>query len=195
MPTTPSLLTGSCPGNCLSRRRFLAITGASTATVVLGDVFPGCVWGQNPQTPAELTTLPPMPIRRLSRLQTDVPVMFDLGGGEASHTCMLIKLGEKAGGGIGEDQDVVAFSCRCTHMGGDLEGLYNAANKVAGPCPEHLTTFDLTRHGMVVAGHATQSLPQILLDLEGDDIFAVGIVGLLYGYANNPMLGDKPDLQ
>ncbi len=195
MPTTPSSLTGPCLGDCLSRRHFLAVTGATTATVVLGDVFPGRVWGQDPQTPAELTTLSRTPIGRLSELQADVPVMFDYGGENAINTCMLVKLGEKAGGGIGEDQDVVAFSSRCTHMGGDIEGIYNAQYKVAGPCPEHLTTFDLTRHGMVVAGHATQALPQILLEFDGDDIVAVGIVGLLYGYANNPTLGNAPDSQ
>lgn len=54
-----------------------------------------------------------------------------------------------------------------------------------GPCPIHLTTFDLTRHGMVVSGHATESLPQIVLETEGDDIYAVGVMGLLHNYASN----------
>ncbi|MBI1906526.1 MAG: arsenate reductase (azurin) small subunit, partial [Rhodocyclales bacterium] len=57
--------------------------------------------------------------------------------------------------------------------------------QVLGPCPMHLTTFDLTKHGMVVAGHGTESLPQILLEVEGDDIYAVGVMGLIYGYADN----------
>jgi arsenite oxidase small subunit len=47
----------------------------------------------------------------------------------------------------------------------------------------HLTTFDLTRHGMVISGHATESLPQIVLEVQGDDIYAVGVQGLVYGYA------------
>ena len=48
-----------------------------------------------------------------------------------------------------------------------------------------MTTFDLTRHGMVVSGHATESLPQIVLEIVGDDIFAVGAQGLIYGYSAN----------
>ena len=39
---------------------------------------------------------------------------------------------------------------------------------------------------MVVAGHATQSLPQIILEIDGEEIFATGIIGLLYGYHSNP---------
>ena len=49
----------------------------------------------------------------------------------------------------------------------------------------HQSTFDLTRHGMIIGGHATQSLPQVLLELEGDDIYAVGMLGLIYGRYDN----------
>ena len=42
------------------------------------------------------------------------------------------------------------------------------------------------KHGMVVSGHATESLPQIALDLRGDEIYAVGVMGLMYGYSVNP---------
>ena len=64
-----------------------------------------------------------------------------------------------------------------------------------GPCPSHLSTYDLTRHGMVVAGHATEGLPQVLLETRGDDIYAVGVMGLIYGFSNNqvaPGLGAAP---
>ena len=70
-------------------------------------------------------------------------------------------------------------------MGGMLMGIYQKSDKIAGPCPLHLTTFDLTKHGMVVAGHATESLPQVVLDLDGDDIYATGILGLIYGKRDN----------
>ena len=60
--------------------------------------------------------------------------------------------------------------------------------KILGPCPLHLTTFDLRRHGMVVAGHATQSLPQLVLEVDGNDIYATGILGLIYGKCNNAEL-------
>jgi Rieske Fe-S protein len=38
---------------------------------------------------------------------------------------------------------------------------------------------------MVVAGHATASLPQVILETTGDKIHAVGISGLVYGRSSN----------
>jgi arsenite oxidase small subunit len=38
-----------------------------------------------------------------------------------------------------------------------------------------------------VSGQAYQSLPQVLLELDGDDIYAVGVMGLLYGRNENLM--------
>ena len=63
--------------------------------------------------------------------------------------------------------------------------LFRSKVGIAGPCPLHLTTFDLTKHGMVVSGHATQGLPQVILELNGRDIFATGMLGLLYGLSDN----------
>ncbi|MEZ6081368.1 MAG: hypothetical protein R3C56_38570 [Pirellulaceae bacterium] len=38
----------------------------------------------------------------------------------------------------------------------------------------------------MVAGHATERLPQIILEIDGDQIYATGIVGLLCSYTTNP---------
>lgn len=98
---------------------------------------------------------------------------------------MIVKLGKEAGGGIGVDKDIVAFNYTCTHQGGPLQGTYQKSDKALGPCPLHLTTFDLTRHGIFISGQAYQSLPQVLLELEGDDVYAVGMFGLIYGRYDN----------
>jgi arsenite oxidase small subunit len=98
---------------------------------------------------------------------------------------MLVRLGVPAGGGVGPDRDVVAFSTLCTHMGGPLGGQYKAQYRVLGPCPLHLTTFDLVKHGMVAAGQATESLPQIALETRRDEIWATGVMGLIFGYHSN----------
>jgi len=50
-----------------------------------------------------------------------------------------------------------------------------------------LTRFDLTRYGIVVSGHATESLPQILLEEEDGQIFATGVRGLIYGRVDNEL--------
>jgi arsenite oxidase small subunit len=100
---------------------------------------------------------------------------------------LLMMLNEEAGGGIGEARNIVAFNTICPHMGGYMgESEFKAQHSVLGPCPLHLSTFDLTKHGMIVSGHAVQSLPQIVLEIEGDDIVATGVMGLFYGYSQNP---------
>jgi len=35
------------------------------------------------------------------------------------------------------------------------------------------------------AAQATQSLPQVVLEVEGDAIYAIGVTGLVYGYRDN----------
>jgi arsenite oxidase small subunit len=86
---------------------------------------------------------------------------------------------------VGPGSDVVAFNLTCPHQGGPLHGTYKPEHQILGACPLHLTTFDLTRHGMVVSGHATESLPQIVLETQGEDIYAVGVLGLVYGFSAN----------
>ena len=38
---------------------------------------------------------------------------------------------------------------------------------------------------VVVLVQATEDLPQIILDIEGDDVFAVGTMGIVYGFQDN----------
>jgi len=133
----------------------------------------------------QVASYPRRKIGRVSQLTVDQPVSFQYPWKDFNSTDMLVRLGVPAGGGVGPDQDIVAFSTLCTHMGGPLVGQYRGQYKVLGPCPFHLTTFDLTKHGMVVAGQATESLPQIVLEVKGDEIWATGVMGLIYGYHSN----------
>ena len=171
------------PGCLISRRNFLLGSAAATATFTVMVTVPGIAGAE--QVPAAVATYPRQPIGRLSELQIDVPVDFNYPDDKQYSNSMLIRLGREAGGGIGPDRDVVAFSYICTHQGGPLQNTYKPEHKVLGPCPLHLTSYDLVRHGIVVAGNAYQSLPQVLLELDGDDIYAVGIFGLIYGRYDN----------
>lgn len=169
-----------CLIECLTtRRQFLLASGVATAAVF----FPGIPGFRTGSVEAVVSRYPRMKIGRLSDLKQDTPVPFTYPSKDIKN--ILIKLGVPAGGGVGPGRDVVAFNPVCTHMGGMLEDLYKPAYKVLGQCPLHLSTFDLTRHGIIVSGHATQSLPQIELELEGDDIYATGIIGLVYGRNSN----------
>ncbi|MDY6858636.1 MAG: arsenate reductase (azurin) small subunit [Pseudomonadota bacterium] len=164
----------------MNRRQFLLTSGIATTVVMVG--VPGM---PQAQTPAVISTYERKFIARLSELAQDEPFDFTYPDEGLYAESILVKLGKAAGGGIGPEKDVVAFNYTCTHQGGPLQGTYQAADKALGPCPLHLTTFDLTRHGIFISGQAYQSLPQVLLELEGDDIYAVGMFGLIYGRFDN----------
>jgi len=173
--------TGSPKPGCLSRRSLLKGTAAASGTVLLTGV-PGL---QGEALAAEMARYPRTVVGKLGALRTNKPVEFNYPDKKQNSDSVLVKLGTPAGGGIGPDRDVVAFNTLCTHMGGVMTQIFKPSHQVLGPCPFHQSTFDLTRHGMIVAGHATESLPQILLELEGDSIIAVGMIGLIYGRHDN----------
>ena len=169
-------------GGCYSRRAFLFGSGATVAGTIMLPALPG-MGGK--ALAAQLADYPRKEIGRLSKLKLTQSIPINYPDQGQNSTGILVKLGEQAGGGIGPDRNVVAFNTVCTHMGGDMSGVYKAADSALGPCPLHQSSFDLTRHGMIIAGHATESLPQLLLELEGDRIFAVGMIGLIYGRYDN----------
>lgn len=163
---------------CMSRRQFLLTGGA---VVTLAAVPGGLTFAAPLQ--ALKADYPKVKVGSLSALKLGKPVEFSYPYPNVRN--ILVKLGAPAGAGVGKDSDVVAFNQQCTHMGGPLQGTYKDKHQALGPCPLHLTTFDLTRHGMVISGHGTESLPQIVLETQGDDIYAVGVLGLIWGYSAN----------
>ncbi len=175
-------------GHCMNRRQFLLFSSAtaaaaSTTTITL---FPGTAEAK--QLKARIVGYPRKFLAKLSKLQDHQPINFNYPDDGKNAYCMLVKMGNvKAGGGIGPQRDVVAFTYMCTHQGGPLQGSYKATDehRTLGPCPFHLSLYDLRRHGIIVSGQAYQSLPQILLELDGDDIYAVGMMGLLFGRNEN----------
>lgn len=186
-PLSPGGDTTTETPACLSRRAFLLNGGLAVTVVTLGGL-PGVAAAATPRL-ALRAAYPRQKIGALSALKRGQPV--DFAYPYPNVTNILVKLGVPAGGGVGPDGDVVAFTQQCTHMGGPLQGTYKGAYQVLGPCPLHLTTFDLTRHGMVVSGHATESLPQIVLETGGDSIYAVGVMGLIFGYSGNLIGGRR----
>lgn len=168
-------------GGC-TRRQFLFRSSAVVASTIILPHLPGL---EDKVLAAEVVGYPRKLIGKLSKLRTNKPVKFKYPDEGRNSSSMLIKLGDAAGGGIGPKYDVVAFNTLCTHMGGQMGNTYKSADKALGPCPIHQSTFDLTRHGMIISGHGTESLPQVLLELDGDNIYAVGMIGLIYGRYDN----------
>ena len=189
--TTPEIDTQEAP--CISRRKLLITGGKLGGLAAMSMLLPPQVWaGKSKRSgmvssavTARTARYPRIKVGRLSALKQDKPVIIRYPGKAEGQKALLIKLGEPALGGIGPNRDVVAFNAFCTHQGGPLEDQYDAKNKIMGPCEFHLSSFDLTRHGMMVSASAVQNLPQIVLELKGDDIYAVGVLGLIYGYPDN----------
>lgn len=172
---------GKGHGKCLfNRREFLLTSGAATSVILLS----GCA-GLAANTPAMVASYPRKLITKLSSLKQDKPFDFNYPDDGKYSNSMIVKMGVEAGGGISPTRDVVAFNYTCTHQGGSLDDTYKADTKSLGACPLHLSTYDLTRHGILISGQAYQSLPQVLLELDGDDIYAVGIFGLVFGRYDN----------
>ena len=171
----------------LNRRQFLLYSSAaSTASVSTLTLFPGTTYAQK----ARVIKYPRKLITQLSALKNHQPIHFNYPDDGKNSEAMLVKMGNvTAGGGIGTQRDIVAFNYLCTHQGGPLHGTYQVTDdqRTLGQCPFHLSTYDLRRHGILVSGQAYQSLPQILLEVDNDDIYAVGMMGLIYGRNENLM--------
>lgn len=176
-------------GKCmLTRRQFMMYSGAAAASVstVSVSLFPGTA---NAKTmPARVLGYPRKKIAALSDFKDNQPIDFNYPDDGANASCMAVKMGGvKGGGGVGEQRDIVSFSYMCTHQGGPLQGNYKVVDdqRILGQCPLHLSTYDLRRHGIIVSGQAYESLPQVLLEIEDGDVYAVGLMGLLFGRQSN----------
>ena len=182
---------------CMTRRKLLFMSGLATVTTLLppglfDDAHAAAPKGkpkEAPKKPAPValqqTHYPRKKVGKLSALKQDEPVKISYPGEHQNHKALLIKLGVPALGGVGPQKDVVAFSALCVHQGGPLEDRYNAKEKIMGPCEFHLSMYDLTKHGIITSASATQNLPQVVLEVQGDDIYAVGMQGLIYGFPDN----------
>lgn len=160
------------------RRRDVLISGAVGTTA--GLMAPGL---SAQAAVGEKRQYPRLPVINISELKEGEPVAFNYP--LENQPNMIVKLGKPAQGGVGPESDIVAFSVLCTHMGGSLRGRYRHDSKAMGPCPFHFSTFDLTKGGTPVHASATENLPQVRLTTEGDQVVAVGMEGLVYGYRDN----------
>jgi len=122
---------------CLVSRRKFLIAGGVTTTIMI-TMNPGTPMAH--EVPASITTFPRKFIVKLSDLKLDEPVDFTYPDEGAHSDNMIVKMGVKAGGGLGQEADVVAFNYACTHQGGSLFDSYKADTKSLGACPLHLST-------------------------------------------------------
>uniref|UniRef100_UPI003F77838E Arsenite oxidase subunit AioB n=1 Tax=Alcaligenes faecalis TaxID=511 RepID=UPI003F77838E len=115
-------------------------------------------------------------------LKANEPVSFTYP--DTSSPCVAVKLGSPVPGGVGPNNDIVAYSVLCTHMG--FPTSYDKSSKTF-KCPGHFTEFDAEKAGQMICGQATENLPRVLLryDEASDALTAVGVDGLIYGRQAN----------
>ncbi len=168
----------------ISRRSFLkfgaCVAGGLCASEALGEAAAPRETAARPA----LTTVLPYPRLKLAhatQLKTGVELRLTYPDKESPIS--LLKLGKKAINGIGPDADIVAYSRLCSHMGGSLNFRPSAGEF---QCPLHYARFDAAKSGLIIIGQATDNLPQLQshMDRKGD-IYAVGILGLVYGRRAN----------
>lgn len=168
----------------ISRRHFLKLGACVVGGACAASALPATGHVGEAVAASTLTTTLPYPRVKLANL-TDLKAgrELTLSYPDKSSPISLLKFGKRVLAGVGPDQDIVAFSRYCTHMGGTLQF---KADTGAFHCPLHYAMFDAQKGGLTVIGQATDNLPQIELEIDTQgDIYAVGIKGLIYGRQAN----------
>lgn len=170
----------------LNRRIFLKTSGGSAAAAAgaAGALFaPDAAQAQTAEAATGLTLdYPKSAVGKAAGMPVNRAVNFSYP--DTSSPCVALRMGSPVPGGVGPDNDIVAFSSLCTHMGCPV--VYDDGNKTF-KCGCHFSIFDPENGGQMVCGQATEDLPKVLLDYDAatDTVTAVGIDGLIYGRQAN----------
>ncbi len=171
----------------VSRRNFLRLGACVVGEACAANALPAIGRAASLSEITTLRTTLPYPRIKLAAIgQLRAGVEHLTAYPDPTSPVVLLKLGQPAIEGIGPDQDIVAFSRRCSHMGGTLAF---RAETGTFHCPLHYALFDAQKGGLMVIGQATDNLPQIELELDATgDIYAIGVKGLLYGRQANVLM-------
>jgi arsenite oxidase small subunit len=165
----------------LSRRIFLKSSSGAAAAIGAASaaLLPAAAQAAGPGAGAPTTlNYPRRAVGKAGAMPVNQTVNFAYP--DASSPCVAIRMGAPVAGGVGPNQDIVAFSAMCTHMGCPVQ--YDGGTKTF-KCHCHFSIFDPENGGQMVCGQATEDLPRVLLDYDTrtDSVTAVGIDGLVYG--------------
>jgi arsenite oxidase small subunit len=163
------------------------MTKISRRTFIGGSAAMGALL-TSPELVKALTSqpYPRVKVANIRNLRVGEPVSFNYP--DENSPAVLIKLGERAHGGVGPDGDIVAYSSLCTHMGCPV-----SYSKKRFVCACHYSMFDPAKNGQTYQGHASEWLPQIILRFEPStgDIYAEGVEGLIWGRVRNVLKATK----
>ena len=167
----------------VSRRDFFKMSGglAAGAGVAATGLAPAVAEAAPLNTSATLP-YPAKAVGKAGGMKVNEPV--DFSAPDASSPCQAIRMGQAVPGGVGPDQDIVAYSILCTHQGCPTS--YDSKDRCF-KCPCHYSIFDAEKNGQTVCGQAPTSLPRIVLEYNAkpDPVTAVAVDGLIYGRQAN----------
>lgn len=157
-----------------SRRDFLKVAMTMSAILAFGGIGTVLKAISNPAPPGTTGSLVFPHIQVADKtLAVNQPVYFNYPLDNTPN--FLVKLGQKAVGGVGPDQDIVAFSEICQHLGCNV-AYQSQSGGAVGNCHCHGSVFDLLQSAKVIAGPSPRPLPQVLLEVDASgNIFAKGM--------------------
>jgi arsenite oxidase small subunit len=194
----------------MDRRNFLKLTaaaGGAIAILGLASALKSVTFV--PESTTQLAW-PILKVTNISSLKLLTPVTFNYPLTNTPN--LLVKLGVKAKGGIGPDQDIVAFSDICQPLGcfygfvppkgsPPCNKSYEASLS-EGYCCCHGSQYDFVDGAKVIGGPAPRPVPQVQLELDQStgDISAVSMSPpTIFGHGppgtTDPALVLKYDLQ
>lgn len=185
-PSPPKPLEKKAPEQpSLERRDFLKLVAAAGGAITLGALASSL----KPLTfiPQQAVTLswPRLFVVNIDSLNPLEPITFNYPLTNTPN--MLIKLGQKAENGVGPDQDIVAFSSVCQHLGCFYGFLAPNASPPCnssyvatipmGYCCCHGSQYDLLEGAKVISGPAPRPVPQVKLEFDSatGKIYAVSM--------------------
>jgi arsenite oxidase small subunit len=173
--------------NAARRRNFLRLmiaAGATATLVACASVFR--ILGFVPQgsAPTQLSW-PRIRLVRASSLNVNQPVSFNYPLTNTPN--LLVKLGVTAENGVGPNNDIVAYSTICQHLGcyfgyqaAGTSPPCNSSVKATtaeGYCCCHGGEYDLVNGAKVIGGPPARAVPAVKLEYDSatDIIYAVGM--------------------
>ena len=158
-----------------SRRDFLKVAMTLSAVMAFGGVGTVLKAISNPAPPGvSALTFPRIKVAEAS-ISLNSPIYFNYPLDTEPN--FLVKLGQKAPGGVGPEGDIVAFSQICQHIGCYVAFKpQGVSGGPVGACHCHGSVFDLLQSAKVIAGPSPRPLPQVLLEVDSSgNIFAKGM--------------------
>jgi arsenite oxidase small subunit len=158
----------------IDRRNFLklaAAAGGAVTILALASSIKAFTF-----IPVATTTLawPKITVTNIKSLELLTPVTFNYPLTNTPN--ILVKLGVKAKGGVGPDEDIVAFSDICQHLGcfygfvpPDGSPPCNKSYKASlseGYCCCHGSQYDFVDGAKVIGGPAPRPVPQVQLEYD-----------------------------